>query len=94
MGYLTDEEWAEFQAIPDQGYSHRAWVDARIKEHRIRALEEAADKLVWKPPDRSPCEHPDLCCGSEASCEAMQKMTQVVGEDWLRAEAQRTKEAP
>lgn len=30
---LTDAEWQEFQAIPDQGYSHRAWVDARIAEH-------------------------------------------------------------
>ena len=29
---LTDEEWREFQAIPDQGYSHRGWVDARIKQ--------------------------------------------------------------
>lgn len=29
---LTDAEWQEFQAIPDQGYSHRAWVDARIAE--------------------------------------------------------------
>ena len=29
---LTDEEWREFQAIPDQGYSQRGWVDARIKQ--------------------------------------------------------------
>ncbi|QRQ79146.1 hypothetical protein [Glutamicibacter protophormiae] len=29
---LTDAEWQAFQAIPDQGYSHRAWVDARIAE--------------------------------------------------------------
>lgn len=29
---LTDEEWRAFQKIPEQGYSHRAWVDARIKE--------------------------------------------------------------
>ncbi|WP_404291593.1 hypothetical protein [Glutamicibacter arilaitensis] len=29
---LTNAEWQEFHAIPDQGYSHRAWVDARIAE--------------------------------------------------------------
>ena len=29
---LTNAEWQAFQAIPDQGYSHRAWVDARIAE--------------------------------------------------------------
>ena len=28
---LTDAEWREFQSIPDQGYSHRAWVDSKIK---------------------------------------------------------------
>lgn len=32
VGAITDEEWRAFQAIPDQGYSHRAWVDARIAE--------------------------------------------------------------
>lgn len=29
---ITDAEWQAFQAIPDQGYSHRSWVDARIAE--------------------------------------------------------------
>lgn len=29
---LTDAEWQAFKAIPDQGYSHRSWVDARIAE--------------------------------------------------------------
>lgn len=28
---LTDAEWRAFQSIPDQGYSHRAWVDSKIK---------------------------------------------------------------
>lgn len=26
---FTDAEWREYQAIPDQGYSHRAWLDDR-----------------------------------------------------------------
>lgn len=26
---FTDKEWAEYQAIPDQGYSHRHWLDQR-----------------------------------------------------------------
>jgi hypothetical protein len=29
---LTDAEWREFQQIPDQGYSHRAWVDRKIAD--------------------------------------------------------------
>lgn len=37
---LTDSEWREFQAIPDQGYSHRAWVDARIAERTTALLAE------------------------------------------------------
>lgn len=37
---LTDAEWQEFQAIPDQGYSHRAWVDARIAERVVAAQPE------------------------------------------------------
>lgn len=27
---LSDGEWREFQNIPDQGYSHRHWVDHKI----------------------------------------------------------------
>lgn len=33
---ITDAEWREFQAIPEQGYSHRHWVDARIAERVMR----------------------------------------------------------
>ncbi len=29
---LTDAEWLEFQVIPDEGYSHCAWIVARIAE--------------------------------------------------------------
>lgn len=35
---LTDEEWREFQSIPDQGYSHRAWVDWKIADRVNFAL--------------------------------------------------------
>ena len=37
---LTDAEWREFQSIPDQGYSHRAWVDQKITE-RLSAARAA-----------------------------------------------------
>lgn len=30
MTRVTDAEWRDFQSIPDQGYSHRAWVDHKI----------------------------------------------------------------
>lgn len=38
---LTDEEWREFQAIPEQGYSHRYWVDRKIA---LRAAAVSAEK--------------------------------------------------
>ncbi|WP_121866157.1 hypothetical protein [Glutamicibacter nicotianae] len=45
---LTDTEWQEFQAIPDQGYSHRAWVDARLAERVAVAQPEvnSVEELV------------------------------------------------
>lgn len=33
---LTNAEWREYQDIPEQGYSHRGWVDYKIAE-RVRA---------------------------------------------------------
>lgn len=54
------------------------------------ALREAADEIEWKRPGVSPCtpnfEH---CCGSEASCGAMQSSFKVVGAQWLRDRADR-----
>lgn len=38
QGALTDAEWRAFQALPDQGHSHRAWIDARIEEAEARAI--------------------------------------------------------
>lgn len=35
-GPLTSSEWRDFQSIPDQGYSHRAWVDHKIAQ-RVEA---------------------------------------------------------
>lgn len=34
---FTDADWREYQAIPDQGYSHRHWLD-----HRAARLIEGA----------------------------------------------------
>lgn len=52
---ITDEEWREFQSIPDQGYSHRAWVDCRLQQRiewqsardqgHIEALEAENEEL-------------------------------------------------
>ena len=43
---LTNAEWQAFQAIPDQGYSHRAWVDARIAERVAVAQPEVNSAVV------------------------------------------------
>ena len=40
---ITDAEWRYFQAIPEQGYSHRGWVDARIRE-RVENLERQLEE--------------------------------------------------
>ena len=29
---ITDAEWKAYQQIPDQGYSHRGWLDHLIAE--------------------------------------------------------------
>lgn len=40
---LTDTEWREYQNIPEQGYSHRAWIDHKIAE-RLQAV--AAERTI------------------------------------------------
>lgn len=42
---LMDAEWRAFQAIPDQGFSHRAWIDAKIGQ-RVQAI--TADRDMWR----------------------------------------------
>lgn len=42
---LTDAEWREFQSIPDQGYSHRHWVNCAIAR-RLDALREELDAMT------------------------------------------------
>lgn len=40
---LSDAEWREFQNIPEQGYSHRNWVDRKIALRVAAAVAPAAD---------------------------------------------------
>ena len=69
---LTDEEWREFQSIPEQWFSHRAWVDARIAE---RVADERAKRPDREQIDRIQFEidnvhqiHGDTClCGFKSS---------------------------
>lgn len=42
---LTDAEWLAFQRLPEEGHSHRAWVDARIRERAARAVKDALAQL-------------------------------------------------
>lgn len=55
---LTDEEWREFQQIPEEGHSHRAWVDWKIQERAaevnagwVAAIGQRADEAVTQRPD-------------------------------------------
>jgi hypothetical protein len=54
---LTDAEWRAFQSIPEQGYSHRGWIDARIRERLDAARREAAEAeaAVDAAPHAEPC---------------------------------------
>jgi hypothetical protein len=49
-GWLTDDEWRDFQAIPDQGYSHRSWVNDRITE-RVTEAVHAPREAYGEPND-------------------------------------------
>jgi hypothetical protein len=40
---LTDAEWREFQSIPEQGYSHRHWVNHKIAQ-RLEAVSAERDE--------------------------------------------------
>ncbi len=47
---LTDTEWRQFQQIPDQGYSHRAWINRKIQQRLTVALERERadnDRAEW-----------------------------------------------
>ena len=41
---FTDDEWREYQSIPEQGYSHRDWLDQRNRKVMARLLAEAWDE--------------------------------------------------
>lgn len=43
---ITNEEWREFQAIPEQGYSHRAWVDGAIRKRLDQLRTDGAIEIA------------------------------------------------
>lgn len=44
---ITDDEWREFQSIPEEGHSHRAWVDERIRERVESVIGESTVVEEW-----------------------------------------------
>lgn len=81
------------KAVADFAAHQASVVAAIVREAQAEALREAADELTWVRPEKSPCREPEACCGSEASCDAMQPSTSVVGPSWLRARADRIEAA-
>jgi hypothetical protein len=69
-------------------------VDTDRPSIQAQALRDYASELDWKQPEKCPCKHPEHCCGSEASCDAMQPSTRVVGAINLRARADRIDAQP
>ena len=49
---LTDAEWKIFIRIPEQGYSHRGWLDYRnrSKLEELRKRESFSDPSTWEQP--------------------------------------------
>jgi hypothetical protein len=64
-----------------------AAVDADRARIQAETLRDYAEELDWVRPEKCPCEHPEDCCGSEQSCDAMQPVTRAVGTGSLRARA-------
>ncbi|RRJ85921.1 hypothetical protein EG850_11080 [Gulosibacter macacae] len=62
---ITDEEWREFQEIPEQGFSHRAWVDCRLQQ-----------RIEWQA-NRDAVRIAEL----EAEIEGIKRRDAEVGED-------------
>lgn len=65
---LTDAEWREFQRLPEEGYSHRGWVDAaiarRLAARPVLSREALRERLDGHWPIRD--EHGVGCgCGWE-----------------------------
>ena len=50
LAEITDEEWRAFQAIPDQGYSHRGWIEDNLLRPRLRALLADPEPDQEQPP--------------------------------------------
>lgn len=68
----------------------RAVIDAVTPIIEAGALEALADELDWKPErDAKPCDNPEPCCGSAASCDGMQPMRRYITATGLRARAER-----
>lgn len=66
----------------------RAALEAAAPLIQAQALEDAADKITWTRPEKSPCTEFEACCGTEEFCDAMTSPSvSVVGPDWLRARA-------
>jgi hypothetical protein len=62
---------------------------AEVRTAKAQALREYAEELKWVRPDTCPCDHPEDCCGSVESCDAMQPHVRLVGVETLLAAADR-----
>lgn len=64
---FTDQQWHEYQEMPDQGYSHRGFledaVNAGLTEHTRQAQETAwnqgAESAFYNPEIRGLVDYPD-----------------------------------
>ena len=77
------DEWGSDSGIPEV-----ALLDTARAYHDLRdAVLTLADDLTWKRPERSPCgtaAEIEGCCGSEASCDAMNPSILLCGPGRIR----------
>lgn len=109
LGCTITEDWTMAPAWGCSVHTTRRWghrgcdvavaaADAAVDTDRAsiqaRALRDYASELDWTRPAKCPCEHPEHCCGSEQSCDAMQPVTRIVGAVNLRARADQFEAQP
>jgi hypothetical protein len=58
----------------------RLWLIEEVDrlEATVQRVRDLVTSMEWRRPAKSPCEAPELCCGSESSCDAMQPVVRVI----------------
>lgn len=84
---VADAEQAGLRADRDRLAAENVLLPDQIAELRAKTarVEALAESMIWKRPEKCPCEAPEACCGSANSCDRMQPSVSVIGYATIRA---------